>query len=414
MAHGLGSPALPAALVVLALLAAGCLQPLPGNPDGAPFLAPVPASPEPPVRGGPAPTPSGDGEDAPPPAGNGPRAFQLQPLISGLDHPVGVVSARDGTGRLFVVEQPGAVRVWKGGRLLDEPLLDLRGRVSGGAEQGLLSIAFAPDFRDSGRAYIYYTDLNDDAHLTRFVIQGDRADPASERDLLFIDKPAPVHNAGQLQFGPDGFLYVSVGDGGRNGASSQNLSRLFGKILRLDVSGDMPAPPPDNPFLDEPGAVPWTWVMGLRNPWHFSFDRKTGDIWIGDVGHSTREEVDFVPAGESALNFGWNTWEGTRRNSQADTYSEVTWPVAEYDHDTGCAVMGGYMYRGDAIPGLRGTYLYGDFCKGVVWGLHRSGDDWKSEVLAKTRPLLTSFGEDEDGELLVTFHGGDVFRLAAP
>lgn len=400
MAPGLRLSTVSAVACVLALFTAGCLQ---ADGPGAP-TAPVFA----PVLPAPPPAPTTPSPAAPPASGT----FRLEPLVDGLERPVGIVSARDGTGRLFILEQTGAVRVWKAGRLLEEPLLDLRGRVSNGTEQGLLGLAFAPGFRDGGRVYAHYTDLAGDAHVVRYTVKGDAVDASTRQELLFIEDPAPVHNAGQLQFGPDGFLYIALGDGGRNGASAQNLSRPFGKILRMDVSGDAPRAPPDNPFVDVPGAVPWTWVLGLRNPWHFSFDRATGDLWIGDVGHSTREEVDLVPAGQKGLNFGWNKWEGTRRNIQGEPFSEVTWPVAEYDHDVGCAVMGGYVYRGAAIPSLQGTYLYGDFCKGIVWGLTRTASGtWESSALADTEPLLTAFGEDEDGELLVTFHRGQVYRI---
>lgn len=344
-----------------------------------------------------------------------------QPLTSGLDTPVFITHAGDGSGRLFIIEKPGRLRIFQDGALLPEPFLDITARVgSQGNEQGLLGLAFHPDFAENGYFYLYYTDLNGDTVISRFSRSADtpsQADPGSEIRLLFIPQPFQNHNGGMLAFGPDGYLYIGTGDGGSAGdpqGNGQSLNSLLGKILRVDVaSADPYAIPPDNSFIAS--SLPEIWAYGLRNPWRFSFDRQTGDLYIGDVGQNQWEEVNYLPAGTPAgANFGWNVYEGNHPYSDTGSGTSIqdVKPVAEYDHNQGCSVTGGYVYRGSQVTGWQGVYLFGDYCSGTVWGLIQNGDgSWRQERLFENVGRISSFGEDQDGELYLVDISGTIYQL---
>jgi glucose/arabinose dehydrogenase len=355
----------------------------------------------------------------PPPASPA-TSISLTQVASGFSGPVAITNAGDGSGRLFVVEQGGAVRIVRNGAVAAQPFLNISGLVTAGGEQGLLGIAFPPGFSTRRSFYVNYinrTGIGNTA-IARFAVASnpDLADPASRRELLGIVQPFTNHNGGQLAFGPDGLLYIGSGDGGSGGdpqGNGQNTNSLLGKILRLDVlSSDAPAVPFANPFGNE------VWAYGLRNPWRFSFDRLTGDLFLADVGQATREEINFQPAGSgTGANYGWNTMEGSLcfLNPASCSSAGLTLPVAEYDHSAGdCSVTGGYVYRG-GTPSLQGTYLFGDFCSGRIWGLRHNGVAWESRLLLDSSLLISTFGEDENGELYVADYGsGVVFRISAP
>ena len=363
-------------------------------------------------------------------------SLRLEPVASGLDRPVFVTHAGDGSGRLFIVEKSGTIRIFEHGQLVSRPFLDIRSRVlSQGSEQGLLGIAFAPDFGGTGAFFVNYTDLSGNTVISRFRVTGDAgvADPASEFKVLGIDQPAANHNGGMLAFGPDGYLYIGTGDGGGANdrfGNGQNPQTLLGKMLRLDVISDPAKPyvvPPDNPWV----SADWNgqdvrdeiWAVGLRNPWRYSFDRKTGDLWIADVGQNRYEEINRVPAGSGGklpggLNFGWPIMEGTHCFPEDATCRRdgLTAPVGDYQHGAdGCSITGGYVYRGQAIAGLAGAYLYGDYCSGRIWALTEGENGaWVSRLLLDTGLAISSFGEDETGELYVAdLSGGVVYRIAA-
>ncbi len=342
--------------------------------------------------------------------------FKLQLVAEGFTKPLYLVSAKDGTGRIFVIEQAGVVKIVRDGVVADAPFLDITDRVgSEDNEQGLLSIAFHPQFRENGFFFVDYTDKSGDTVVARYSSNGDTADPASEQALLKVDQPYANHNGGQLQFGPDGYLYISLGDGGSAGDPqnrSQNTDVLLGKLLRIDVnSGDPYSIPANNPFADG-GGKPEIWALGLRNPWRFSFDRGTGDLWIGDVGQGKHEEVDFQPAGKGGVNYGWKQVEGSQCYVDGCDLNAYTPPVMEYSHDDGCSITGGYVYRGRAVPQLRGWYLYGDYCSGTIWMLRNDGTTWDNQVaIAKSGAQITSFGEDQQGEVYVIDRDGRVLRI---
>jgi len=342
----------------------------------------------------------------------------LTEVARGLSNPVAITHAGD--DRLFVVEQRGTVRVVKDGQLLEQPFLDITNRVRSGGERGLLGLAFAPDFAESGRFYVYYTDLNGDSVLSRFRADGDTADAASEQVLLTQVQPYSNHNGGQIAFGPDGYLYVGLGDGGSGGdpqGNGQDLGTLLGKLLRLDVFGDGAVPPASNPFVGRQGARPEIWAYGLRNPWRFSFDRHTGDLFIADVGQNAFEEVNFQPADSGGgENYGWNVMEADRcfePRSGCDE-SGLVLPIISYPHGSqwGNSISGGYLYRGSANPDLNGAYVFGDYVSGRVWRADRVGDEWEVSLLMDTGFNVSTFGEDASGELYVADHGGGViYRL---
>ncbi len=341
-------------------------------------------------------------------------AFRQVP--SGLNAPTHVTSARDGSGRLFVVQQTGQVRVMKDGQLLPTPYLDLSSKVSCCGERGLLSIAID----SSKRVYADYTDRNGDTVIARYRAAGDAADAGSEEILLTIPQPYSNHNGGQLAFGPDdGYLYIGTGDGGSGGDPqnrAQDLTTLLGKILRIDVSPAQGyAIPPSNPFAHAASSRPEIWAYGLRNPWRFSFDRLTGNLFIADVGQGAWEEIDVQPAASGGgENYGWRLREGTHcyNPSSGCPSAGLTPPVVEYSHSDGCSVTGGFVYRGSLYPRLYGVYLYGDYCSGRIWGLRRRQGQWESRALIKTTYGITTFGEDEAGELYVADgNGGRIYQI---
>jgi glucose/arabinose dehydrogenase len=358
---------------------------------------------------------------------NSSEDLTLLPVLTGLAAPTYVTHAGDGSGRLFVLERAGTIRVGVDGSVLPEPFLDITSLVhTDNSEQGLLGLAFDPDFAQNGRFFVYFTALDGADTLMRFGLSADpnRADPDSGLVIFAFPDREPNHNGGMITFGPDGYLYVSIGDeGGANDqyGNAQDLGTPFGKILRIDVSAGSMAAPPDNPFVDMPGALPEIWAYGLRNPWRFSFDRQTGDLWIGDVGQGSYEEIDVQPAGSGGgENYGWNAMEGMHCFQGACDPAAYTSPVAEYPHDDdsgqtiGCSVSGGYVYRGSELPELFGQYFFGDFCSGLIWTLRAAGADWEMTQLFDTQVLISSFGEDESGELyVVDIAAGIVYRLDA-
>jgi glucose/arabinose dehydrogenase len=400
-------------LVLIPLLACnGLSTPLPSTPTPVPDLPPF-VSPTP-IPDTPAPTeiPPTELPPAPPDAMTfpDPGAYRWQLVVSGLTRPVDLQA--DGSGRLFVIEKAGRIRIIQDGQLLQSSFLDITNRVgSGGNEQGLLGLAFHPRYAQNGYFFVNYTNRNGDTVISRFQVSGDPnfADPDSEVRLLGVNQPYGNHNGGPLAFGPDGYLYAGLGDGGSAGdpqGNGQKLTTLLGKILRLDVDSAEPyAIPADNPFGDE------IWVYGLRNPWRISFDSVTGDLYIADVGQNVWEEINFLPAGSpGGANFGWNFREGSypyKGNPPAGLID----PVAEYSHqEGGCSVTGGYVYRG-SMPEWNGIYLYGDYCTGFIWGLIRSGNGGQAQLLFDTDVNITSFGQDESGEVYLVADGGGIYRL---
>jgi glucose/arabinose dehydrogenase len=362
-----------------------------------------------------------ESETPPPPQGTVPVA--LQQVAGGLAFPL-YLTTPPGDPRLFVVEKGGAIRIIANGAVLPTPFLDLTSRVSTGSEQGLLGLAFDPAYATTGRFVVHYTDPAGDTRLSSFHVSTDpdRADPASEEVLIAIDQPFPNHNGGQIVFGPDGFLYFGLGDGGSGGdpnGTGQRLDDLLGSILRLSLAGATGyTVPADNPFVGVSGARPEVWSHGLRNPWRFSFDRLTGDLYIGDVGESRLEEVDVAPAGAGGgrgVNYGWNVMEGTSCYASAgcDT-TGLALPVLVYDHGQGCSVTGGYVYRGSAIPALQGHYFYADYCSGFVRSFRFAGGEVVDQTDWPTlRPggAVPSFGEDAAGELYVLSADGRVLKI---
>jgi glucose/arabinose dehydrogenase len=354
-----------------------------------------------------------------------PDAFALEKVVDGLTEPVFLTHAGDESGRLFIVEQPGVVRVLRDGALLPEPFLDIRDRVNDGAnEQGLLGLAFHPRYTDNGYFYMNYTNANGDTVVARFTESRDlnRADPNTEKVILQVDQPYANHNGGDLVFGPDGYLYIGLGDGGSAGDPenrAQNLRELLGKMLRIDVDGGDPySVPGNNPFVGRSDTRPEIWAYGLRNPWRYSFDRLTGDLYMGDVGQNAIEEIHFQPAGSpGGENYGWRFFEGTREYQDAGAApAGLIPPVTEYTHaEGGCSVTGGYVYRGERLAALNGVYLFGDYCSGIIWALYRdAAGAWQRQTFGQTDFSISSFGQDQAGELYVLNHrGGAVYQLVA-
>jgi glucose/arabinose dehydrogenase len=354
------------------------------------------------------------------------QGVTLTAVAAGFSQPVAVVEPPDGSGRLFVVERTGAIRIVVGGQILPTTFLDVSTRiVAAGPEQGLLGLAFHTDYLSNGTFFVYYTAVGDGANtLVRYHVSSDanRADSSSATVVFAIPDRFPNHNGGNLIFGPDGYLHVGTGDGGSGGDPDnhgQSLDTLLGKILRLDVDSGTPyTVPPTNPFVGRPGARAEIWAYGLRNPWRFSFDRATGDLFVADVGQNAFEEIDVQPAPSTGgQNYGWNIMEGLHCYEAASCdQSGPTLPVAEYSHDQGdCSVTGGYVYRGSSAPSLTGAYLYADFCSGRVWTLrHLPGGAWSSSLLFDTALQPSSFGEDHNGDVYVVDLQGSVFRLTEP
>ncbi len=350
-----------------------------------------------------------------------PQITADQLIASGLELPVLVTYAGDGSSRLFVLELPGQIKIVQDGVVLGTPFLDLRSKVSYGGERGLLGLAFHPNYPLNGYFYVNYTRLGDGATvIERYQVSPNPnlASPGSAFQLLVIPQPYANHNGGHLAFGPDGKLYIGMGDGGSGGDPqnfAQNTGSLLGKMLRIDVDSALPyGIPPDNPYVGKAGADE-IWALGLRNPWRFSFDRQTGDMWIGDVGQNMWEEVDFQPAGVGGLNYGWRCYEGTHAyNLNPPCLGVLTPPVAEYPHSQGQSVTGGFVYRGKRFPALAGYYFYADFSQGKIWALQKTGSAWSSPALLLDTPYaISSFGEDEAGELYIADLSGGTIRLLA-
>ena len=354
----------------------------------------------------------------------GAQDVALQPLVTGLDQPVALTHAGD--PRLFITQQTGTVVIDDELGLRAKPFLDIRSIVLSGGERGLLSIAFHPRYRENGFFFVYYTNLKGDIVIARYEVSAadpDLADASSGTILLTIAHPTFAnHNGGQLQFGPDGFLYIGVGDGGGGGDPNnhgQDLTQLLGKMLRIDVDHGLPYTlPPSNPFYARNSARNEIWAYGLRNPWRFSFDRQNGDLWIGDVGQDTWEEVDLQPATSAGgEDYGGRKMEGFHCFNPSSNCGDpsFTMPVLEYAHAQGaCSISGGYRYRGTQIPALSGAYLYGDYCTGSIWSAVPTGLTWTSTRLFTTTIRISSFGEDVSGELYVLdVTKGVVYRIGA-
>lgn len=361
--------------------------------------------------------------------------IRLAPVAEGLSDPVGIAHAGDGSGRLFILEQTGTIRLLKSGVLLQTPFLDITEKISCCGERGLLGLAFPPGYVSKGYFYINYTNQEGDTVVARYSLTGhpDAADPDSETVILSITQPYSNHNGGHLAFGPDGYLYIGTGDGGSSGDPgdrAQDPGELLGKMLRIDTEGEdcVSVPPgdprnycvpPANPFVSTPGYQPEIWALGLRNPWRYSFDRDTGDLYTADVGQGRQEEVNFQAAGSpGGENYGWNILEGVLCYNPStgcvppDGYSA---PAAWYDHGpgkvNGCSITGGYVYRGSIFPGMRGVYFYGDYCSGKIRGLVNEGG-WQTGLLYTAPFSITTFGEDEAGSLYVAdYTNGVIYQI---
>ena len=349
------------------------------------------------------------------------EGLALESVADGFAEPVHL-AAPAGDPRLFVVEQRGRIRIVRDGRVLAEPFLDVAALLSRGSERGLLSVAFHPRYASNGLFYVNYTDRDGDTRVVRYRVSRDpdRADPASARVLLTVDQPYPNHNGGHLLFGPDGMLYIGMGDGGSGGdpqGHAQNRADLLGDLLRIDVDrGEPYAIPPDNPFLRRSGMRAEIWAWGLRNPWRFAFDPAGRWLYIADVGQNEREEVDVADARRAGLNYGWNVWEGTRcyrRGGGCDSAGMVM-PVVEVEHPDGCSITGGFVYRGRAMPNLIGHYFYSDYCGGWIRSFR-----WDGRAVTEHREwkgleggAVSSFGEDGAGELYLVSHDGRIRRFA--
>ena len=427
---------LPLTCLLVAALLVGCGGAESSSPPSAPGASGPDASPATSSGGARTPGPASAPSDAPtagpsnaPAPGtdgptSGPPALALETVAGGLDSPLDVAIRPGDPSSLLVAEQDGRLRVVRDGSALPEPFLDIVDRVTAGGEQGLLGVAVHPDPAD-GRVFVYYTDRDERQVVSSFATSPDdpdRADPASERRILVMEDRFGNHNGGGLAFGPDGFLYISTGDGGGAGdplGSGRSLDTLLAKILRvdIDVPADAESPygiPEDNPWLAREGARPELWHTGLRNPWRIRFDAPTGDLWIGDVGQGEREEIDRAPAGVGGLDFGWNTMEGSDCYREDDCARDgLALPIAEYGHDQGCSVTGGAVYRGTRQPGLQGWYVLSDYCSGRFWLIDAAGGEGQEPVLVlESGRSISAIAPDADGELLATDLGaGELLRV---
>jgi glucose/arabinose dehydrogenase len=372
----------------------------------------------------PSPTPSGESCSATPVQGT--PNLTTQRIVDGLQAPLDLQTPAGDRHRLFVVEQGGRIRIVRDDALVATAFLDIASRISTGGERGLLGLAFHPAYAQNGRFFVNYTDPNGDTHIVEFHASSnpDVADAGSERLLLFQHQPYSNHNGGGLAFGHDGKLYIALGDGGSGGdpqRHAQDRSSPLGKLLRIDVDSGTPyGVPPDNPFVARAGAFPPIWAYGLRNPFRFSFDRGTGDLYIGDVGQDTIEEVDVAPlAAGGGQNYGWNIMEGNQcyPPGQGCSQNGLTLPVLTYTHAEGCAVTGGIVYQGCRMPGYHGTYFYGDYCSAFVRSFRfQNGGvtderDWTAS-LGRGLHLLSSFGSDDEGEIyLLNYQDGQVLKI---
>ncbi len=351
-------------------------------------------------------------------------AVTLHPiLLSGLRKPVYLTHAGD--GRLFVAEQGGRVRIIQNGEPLPEPFLDISATIStDGSERGLLGLAFHPQYANNGYFYVVYTNKDGDTEIARYTVSAtdpDRADPSSAQLLFRIDQPYGNHNGGQLAFGPDGYFYIGLGDGGAVGDpydNAQDPGTLLGSILRVDINSETPYTiPPDNPFVGQQGARGEVWMIGLRNPWAFSFDAQTGDLYITDVAQDGPEEINFHPAKSPAgVNFGWPYREGSHCYEAEECRSQgLRMPIYEYLHgEDGCAVIGGHVYRGKQFPQLTGNYFFSDFCSGRIWTLRYDEvtREWVRTAVAETGTQVSTIGVDAAGELyIVDYRQGGIWQI---
>ena len=342
------------------------------------------------------------------------KPIGLRPLT---DHqfskPIFLTTAPGQSNRLFIVEQDGKIFFLDQNQQQPRLFLDVSGKLSTGGERGLLGLAFHPQFARNGRFFLNYTRIEDRATvLAEYRMSSDPDMPSEEESIvLVVPQPYGNHNGGMITFGPDGYLYLGMGDGGAGGDPenrAQNVEELLGKFLRIDVDGDSPyGIPPDNPFVAAKGK-PEIYALGVRNPWRFSFDRKTGELWAGDVGQNMWEEIHVIKKGQ---NLGWRLMEGTHcfnPSKDCQTIPGLTLPKTEYAHEKGrCSVTGGYVYRGTNIPALDGTYLFGDFCTGEIWGFKKG----QTQLLFDTDLKISSFGEDGEGEVFVVGYEGKIFTL---
>jgi glucose/arabinose dehydrogenase len=344
----------------------------------------------------------------------------LRSVVTGLDSPVDIAfrpTGADRPGTMYVVEQSGRLRVVRDGHATSTPALDLSGNLSHNNEQGFLGATFSPD---GSHLYVHYSDRDGNSNVDEYAMRGDDANPSTRRRVFFTEQPYPNHNGGEVTFGPDGMLYIGLGDGGSEGdpaGNGQNLSTPLSKILRINptpVGKASYSIPKDNPFAKSAGAVRETWMWGLRNPWRFSFDRATGDVWIGDVGQNAYEEIDYAPRGQQGINWGWKLREGFHAYA-GERPAGARDPIAEGAHADGwCAIVGGYVYRGRAIPALDGVYLYGDNCRPNIDGLvQRGGRAIGHRDMGVTVDQLTSFGQDGSGELYAASRDGTIYQFVA-
>ncbi len=346
-----------------------------------------------------------------------PEGLTLTPFVDSLELPVFITPVLGSNDKFFVLEKVGRVRLVENGKVQEQSVLDIGNLVSTGNEQGLLGIAVHPNYQSNGYIFINYTDEAGDSQIVRYQVSNNVADPNSAKTILSVDQPHSNHNAGMLTFGPDGYLYIVMGDGGSGGdpyGLGQDMTSLLGKMLRIDVdNGDPYSVPDDNPFVGQEGVRPEIWTVGWRNPWRFSFDRDTGDMWLGDVGQNKFEEISFQAAEQGGGNYGWRCKEATHEFDISENCDDKDFidPVLEYDHSQGASVTGGYVYRGSAITDLQGRYVYGDFTSGKIWFASQTDNGWATTEWQDTNLNISSFGEDAAGELFVIDYSGTIYKL---